>query len=246
MPEAPGPPEGPPQPDSRRRPKASPGRPAVTIRILADREPYSSYIDNPSPDSPNHVAAGPRGFDVILNGPGGLDDPSPDVIAIPAEDFLVLPRLPDGAAVLGSAYIAYGPVSLMQAAFERGCSDYMREPWSLLELRSRAIRLGKRRFLVGEKSFELRDMRLIGPRAAVEIRENERALFSCLLRNAPLPVPRESAFSVLAPIGRAKTDALGRCVLSLRRKMETCEPGLGARLRAVRGLGYRLDVDACG
>ena len=225
----------------------------MTIRILADREPYSAYADVSSSDkatAPLEPVAGPSGSQsgsfVILNGPAGLDDPAPDILVMPAEDFLSLrihPRAEPSERIL---YIPYGPVALMEQAFERGCADYLREPWALPELLARGIRLFKLKFHAGERKLELRGTRLAGEAAWIELTESERALLRLLVLNAPFPVPKKAAVSALSCRARNESQALGRCVVSLRRKMELVEPGLGGRLLAIRAIGYRLDALSCG
>jgi two-component system, OmpR family, response regulator len=225
----------------------------VTIRILADREPYSTFADahcsegaaNPLGFVASPYAAYPDSL-VILSGPAGLDDPCPDIIVMPVEDFLILRGRRSTESVLMTLYIPYGPVALMEKAFELGCTDYIREPWSLTELRARGSRLLRLKFKVGEKTIVLAGMRLIGETASVELTESERALLRLLVLNIALPVPRETAISSLPSPARYEKHALGRCITSLRRKMDGVEPGLGARLLAIRGFGYRLDAVSCG
>lgn len=214
----------------------------MTIRILANREPYSSYAEASRPDDTND----PSGPFIFLNGPAGLDDPSPDIIVIPAEDFLVLRPVYSADRGKGTIYVAYGSVALMERAFDSGCADYIREPWALPELRARIGRLFGQKFRIGERAVELGRRLLSGKTAAIELSENESRLLRILLLNAPLPVPRNAAFAALSSSAREERHALSRCVISLRRKMDTVEPGLGARLRAVRGFGYRMMVDICG
>ncbi len=214
----------------------------MTIRILADHEPYSSYADRLCSDKAKDAA----GANVYLNGPPGLDDPSPDFVILPAEDFLSLPRESLARSSERTAFIAYGSADLMESAFDRGCADYLREPWGPLELRARVGRLAKGKFLVEGKLFELKGPRLAGSSSSIELGESEGRLLRLLLRNAPLPVPRDSAASALSGSAQKNRQALSRCVISLRRKMEYVEAGLGSRLRAIKGFGYRLDVEICG
>ena len=66
----------------------------MTIRVLADREPYSTFEDISHPlreGDPSGPYAGisPESI-VILNGPAGLDGPAPDILVMPVEDFLRL------------------------------------------------------------------------------------------------------------------------------------------------------------
>ena len=188
--------------------------------------------------------AGPlEGPFVVLNGPSGLDDPDPDILVLPAEDFLALAG---GGLGAGIRYFAYGPVSLMEKAFEVGCSDYLREPWSLSELRARVGRYCHQKFRAQGGMVELRGRNLKGPVTAVELSESECALLGLFLANAPRPVPWEAAAATIPRSRSANPHALSRSVQSLRRKMDSVEPGLGGRLRAIRGFGYRLDASACG
>jgi hypothetical protein len=206
----------------------------VTIRVLADREPYPELEAGLESESRDFFGTmGPSGPVRVLNGPATVDELPPDILVLPAETFLVLRRLSAPGQTDSSLYVAYGPLALMQESFQRGCSDYIREPWSLTELRARLGRLLTLRFLAGGKRFELSGSRLACGGASVELCEGERALLRSLLLNAPLPVPRSS------------DPALGRHVSSLRRKMDEVEPGLGLRIQAIRAFGYRLDGSAC-
>jgi hypothetical protein len=205
----------------------------MTIRILADREPYSSFADAPP------VEEGIQ----IVNGPAGLDEPSPDILVMPAADFLLLRRPPPGLFGEGSLFMPYGPVALMERSFDQGCADYLREPWSLPELRARGSRLFTLRFRAGEASLELRGTRLWGFGRSIALSEGEAAFLRLLVINAPRPIPRGAAQAALP---RRLRTAPGRAAASLRARLESLEPGLGGRLLAIRGFGYRLDGTACG
>jgi two-component system, OmpR family, response regulator len=174
-----------------------------------------------------------------------LDDPPPDIIVMPADDFLALPL--HSPAGRGQEYpcIAYGRVAQMESAFSRGCADFIREPWSLPELLARAKRLAKPKFQAGESILEFNGTCLAGGAASVELGPDELVLLRLLIQNAPLPVPRDTAMRALSPSNRDLGRALGRGVSSLRVKLNAAEPGLGRRLVAIRGFGYRLDVHSC-
>jgi hypothetical protein len=224
----------------------------VTIRILADREPYSSFGEEPpasgeiEPSGSVMYPTGPlAGSLAILNGPSCLDEPDPDILVLPAQDFLALP-LAAGCPRPDILYIAYGPVALMERAFEGGCADYIREPWALPELRARVGRFFRQRFRAGAGALELQGRSLSGSGAAVELTDREFALLRLLLINAPRPIPRAAAAASVSVFPARPAQDLGPCLFSLRRKMECVEPGLGRRLHAIRGFGYRLDVGACG
>lgn len=214
----------------------------MTVRILADREPYSTFAEAPLPEGGGAPRGPLPGSLVILNGPAALDEAEPDIVVMPAADFLALP----GGLAGRQGYLVYGPVALMERAFERGCVDYIREPWSLAELHARLGRLQGGEFRAGEASFRLSGAVLRGKAATVELGGGELLLFRLLLRNAPLLVTREAAMAALSITVRDESHALGRCAVSLRRSLESVEPGLGRRLHAVRGFGYRFDAERCG
>jgi hypothetical protein len=214
----------------------------VTIRILADREPYASFAEGPrGGNDPFRQGPPPGSFD-ILGGPAALDEDPPDVLVLPASDFLALSQ--DAAAQ--GAYIAYGSVALMDRAFESGCIDYMREPWSLPELFARLRRLQTLKFRVGESRLSLVGSVLKGESASIDLPPGELALFRILGRNAPLLVTREAALAALSIDLSDKKHILGRRAVSLRHCLNSAAPGLGRRLHAVRGLGYRFDAELCG
>jgi hypothetical protein len=202
----------------------------VTIRILADREPYSSFSDESAAL-------------VIMNGPSALDAPDADFVVLPAVDFLAMGSLA-ARGRRGTSFIAYGPVGLMEEAFAAGASDYLREPWSLPELHARLSRLRNAAFCWGRARCSLEGRSLRG-QSSVPLGDGEFALFSLLLRSAPLPITREAAQTCLAAIPCTNPN-LGQLAVSLRRRLDEAEPGMGKSLHAVRGLGYRLDVIPCG
>jgi len=199
------------------------------VRILADREPYSSFADQTLP----------RGESLTV-GPPPVGSASPDVVVLPAADFLDL--LPIRGRSPG--FIAYGPVPLMGCAFERGCVDYLREPWTLAELSARLVRLDICSFSAGGSLFRLEGSSLSGSEASVELGAEERSLLRLLVRNSPFPVTNEAIASAL-PAGLGPR-ALAQKVASLRRSLWRLSPDLSRRVRPIRGVGYRMDIDACG
>ena len=214
----------------------------MTIRLLADREPYASFAEGPrGGKDPSREGPPPGSFD-ILGGPAALDEAPPDILVLPASAFLALSQ---GAAAQGT-FIAYGAVALMDRAFERGCVDYMREPWSLPELYARLRRLQTLKFRIGDSRLSLVGSVLKGESASIELPPGELALFRLLGRNAPLLVTREAALAALSIEPADENHALGRRAVTLRHCLDSAAPGLGRRLHAVRGLGYRFDAELCG
>jgi DNA-binding winged helix-turn-helix (wHTH) protein len=203
----------------------------VTIRILADREPYASFSD----------AATSEG-DAVAFGPPFLDAPPPDIVVMPAYDFLALP----GGRPFPSDYVAYGPVALMDPAFAQGCIDYLREPWTFSELRARLKRFQSIAFAAGGKLFRLEGAILRNSTSDLALLPDEEALLRILLRNAPLPVARRAVSAALSNSLSGNEKALGRGIRLLRRRLSLLAPELGESLLSVRGFGYRFAVQVCG
>jgi DNA-binding winged helix-turn-helix (wHTH) protein len=203
----------------------------VTIRILADREPYASFSDASTTEG-----------DAVASGPPSLDASPPDIVVMPASDFIDLP----GGQPLPSDYVAYGPVALMDRAFARGCVDYLREPWTLSELHARIKRFQSIAFVAGGKPFSLEGSILRSSSSALALRPEEASILRALLRNAPLPVAREAVSAALPTPLRGSEKALGRYIGSLRRNLLRLAPELGGNLSSVRGFGYRFVVKVCG
>jgi hypothetical protein len=208
----------------------------VTIRILADREPYASFVDGSAGEAATGALSGSFRF---LNGPSSLDEANPDLVVMPAAYFLSIRLVRAfGAHDAGPGYIAYGPVALMAEAFDRGCADYLREPWTMAELRARLARLDRLVFSVGGKRLALIGAGLKYGDTTVELDPDERILLRLLVQNAPKPVFRE-AFG-------ERIELFAHSATKLRRRFKLIDPELGIQLHAVRGIGYRLDASSCG
>jgi len=206
----------------------------MRVRLLADRELYASYANRRDP----------TGSLFILDGQTG--EGRADVEVMPAERLIALPaRLRPRSPVF-----AYGPVSLMGAAYEAGCQDYLRDPWSLAELRARALRLESLRFAAGGLELELRGSLLAirgreqGPSATLN--EAERRLLRLLIQNSGNVVSRQTM--VLDLWGN--TERCGRTIdvyiARLRTKICLVAPHSEGLISVCRGIGYRLQSHTCG
>jgi len=204
----------------------------MTIRILADREPYASYAD--VPDSGR--SKGPSGPFVISKGPIADEEPPPDLIVMPVEEFLSMSSMRRS----GSVVIAYGGVSCMEEAFALGCSDYLREPWSIRELTARAGKLDTPRISFGGIEISLTRDHLCSPSASVRLTESERRLARLLILNAGYPVTREALGYAIQGITRTDPHVIENHISSLRTKLDQAYTGAHDMIKAVRGLGYRL------
>jgi DNA-binding response OmpR family regulator len=134
----------------------------------------------------------------------------------------------------------------MAAAFEAGCVDYLRDPWSLAELRARAGRLCILRFRAAGKELALEGARLSTGREedtrTVALSDNERKLLRLLLLNQGEAVTRKAiALELWGEAGRSdRTPDV--YAARVRTKIGRLVPGGGVVLKSCRGLGYRLDT----
>lgn len=203
------------------------------IRILADREPYLSYGDAVDGSEDLSLKVSP-----IDAGIGAAD-----LAVVPVDTYLALPE-----SLRLAPSFAYGPVSLIDAAFEAGCLDFLREPWSLVELLSRSSRIRKPS-IRGEGfalDLEAGSLRVLAPlRANIELGEAERKLMRVLMLNAGKIVPREAlCFALWGDEGR-RSRAPDVHLSSIRRSLENACPGMGEIIKSQRGKGYRLLGKTC-
>ena len=167
--------------------------------------------------------------------------PDAEVQILPAAFYLDLP-----SASRPHPCLAYGPPGLMAEAFRAGCVDYLREPWSLDELRARLGRLECLRVRLGARivTAEGRSLETGGRR--IGLGEAEYRAFRLLALNLNTVVPRPALRSPTgADCGQASR-AVDVLVSSLRRKLAGLDPELPGALRSVRSQGYILVGKACG
>lgn len=157
--------------------------------------------------------------------------------------------------IAGLAVLVYGPAEDLPEAFQQGAGDYLREPWSELELMIRIERLIAEKRSCGPYRLEGREM--IGPHPSFEGNE-QRLLFT----------PSEAAIMALLIAGREETISRklieelafsgkgrlsGRCdvkknrfvdvhIAAIRKKLASTydSPPNGPSILTIRGSGYLL------
>lgn len=164
-----------------------------------------------------------------------------DLFVLPVSLYL---DLPEGVRPL--PVFAYGREGLMAEAFRQGCSDFLREPWSFVELAARAQRILVIRLKIGESILELSGRRIRRGDTWVSLTEFEYRLLRILALNLNRVVPRASLCYALWGERKEKSRAPDVCVSELRRKLDILEPGLSRMISTRRGFGYLLEGECCG
>ncbi len=173
--------------------------------------------------------------------------PDAALFVLPASLYLVLEERPAPAFV-------YGNDALITAAFRSGCADYLREPWGLVEVYARAIRLFAPRFSLCGAEITMQGRELATRQTSVRLTEAEIRILRTLLAHRGRSVSA-AALNTAAGATANRRRRLGSgansrvCavhIANLRKKLESLVPGAGAALLSARGEGYRFDVQTCG
>lgn len=163
-----------------------------------------------------------------------------DAVVIGAMDLLADPPGP-----VASLVVASGPSSLASACFEAGCSDFIREPWTVSELVARVkARAGSVAGLRGGAAEFGESLGRPLARLAASLPEPSARLFSLLALNAPGAVPREAIaalFGLGGYRGRAVDMRVARLRVALRR---AGVPAIAEAIRCSEG-SYSLRLGNC-
>jgi hypothetical protein len=199
----------------------------------------------PDHDERKPPGPGPGGFSFIYQPlPSGGQParfPDAEVQVLPAAFFLDLPQ-----AARPYPCLAYGPSGLMAEAFRAGCVDYLREPWSLDELRARLGRLERLRVGLGARIVTAEGRSLEAGGRRILLGEAEYRAFRLLALNLNTVVPRPALRASKGTDRGRASRAADVLVSSLRRKLASLDADLPGALRSVRGQGYILVGKACG
>lgn len=139
--------------------------------------------------------------------------------------------------------LAHGAPDQLRAAFLAGCSDFLREPWTLEELAIRVRRVARGpgfRLPCGELRLSVSSAS-IGSRR-IELSLQEYRLLRALLAQRGTVVPRGTLYYALWGREGADSRAVDVHVSSIRRKLCLLGAGAGRErvIRSVRGAGYLL------
>ena len=136
--------------------------------------------------------------------------------------------------------LCHGSPENLRNAFLTGCSDYMKDPWSIQELHCRVQRLleGSAADLEWE-SLSLRPGCLAMDSRSVCLTVHEYLILSQLLRRRGDVVPREALCYALWGQPARGSRSLDVHISSIRKKIRALSPSGGDHsIRSVRGRGY--------
>jgi two-component system, OmpR family, response regulator len=183
------------------------------------------------------AALGAEHFDLAL-----LD------IGLPGTDGLSLLRRlrSDGMTIPVMVLTARDTLATKVEALDLGADDFLMKPFERAELAARCRALIRRSNLsmsgqlsLGRLRIELNGRQLQIDAAAVELTGREWAVLECLALSAGRLVSKERLQQAIASWDQALTlNAVEVYVSRLRTKLADA-----ATIRAVRGLGYRLELD---
>jgi two-component system OmpR family response regulator len=131
---------------------------------------------------------------------------------------------------------------------DAGADDYLAKPFELEELEARLRALIRRRSAdatpwtqFGGLRFDARGPRAFGPAGELELTRRELDVLACLMRLPGRVVTKDALMEAVFPQGAESAENTVEVHVSrLRRKIEPA----GVLVRALRGLGYRLEEKA--
>lgn len=135
-------------------------------------------------------------------------------------------------------------VSDRVSALDLGADDYVTKPFQVPELIARCRALIRRanavasaRVVFGSLQIDLAHREVVAAGVPLDVTQREWAILECLVLNAGRIVSKERLMSAIADWSTDLTpNAVEQYVSRLRAKL-----GAAAKIRVVRGMGYRLD-----
>ncbi len=148
-----------------------------------------------------------------------------------------------GGGVFGVPVLSYGPPEELSAAWNAGCADYLKSPWTVTELHFRIDRLLLNpggTFSIGH--IELTDTEIVCGRNRHDLSAPERKILSSLIRHSGAVVPREALYYRIWGVAGTGSRVVDMHISRLRNKLKSLQrdlpPGEKVAIITVRGEGY--------
>jgi len=146
--------------------------------------------------------------------------------------------------------ICYGPSAELSTAWNAGCADYLKDPWSPKELHFRIERaLSRMSPLVQIGGVRLSGLSVSGADASRELSAKEHTILDLLVRHAGSIVPREAFYyAIWGKPGRGSRTVdvhIARLRATLRAVQSSVPEDRKLQVLTVRNEGYRLWIP-CG
>ncbi len=139
--------------------------------------------------------------------------------------------------------LGYGPPEELSAAWNAGCADYLKSPWTITELHFRIDRLllaPGRGLALGQ--VEIKDTEIVCGRFRHDLSAQERKILSFLVRNAGVSVPREALYYGIWGTTGVGSRAVDMHISKLRSKLKDLQHDLAPEKKVTiittRGEGY--------
>lgn len=139
--------------------------------------------------------------------------------------------------------ISYGPAEELSTAWTAGCSDYLKDPWSMTELHFRISRLlsapGR---TVKAGNLQVTDAAIRCGEREIQISAQERKILNLLLRHPGVVAPREALYYAIWGKQAADSRAVDVHISRLRAKLSEIQTDVEETdrvvIQTVRGEGY--------
>jgi len=160
-----------------------------------------------------------------------------DIIVLPIQSLMHMPQEKKNWLPV----IAHGPAEFLDMAFNTGCSDYLKQPWSMEELIHRVKKNVKSRSLVfpwGKVSITCNQVTT--PFGAVRLSIQESAILKVLAQKQGDVVPRETLYYALWGKLKNSSRVVDMHISSLRKKLQPLLPNDfdATIIQSAHGSGY--------
>jgi len=156
----------------------------MRILFVGDEEEYIKTLEKREDGSPFSLF-----FSARL--PPNHETMSFDAILVPALRLLSQP------ASGGRLVIASGSCDIAHECFDAGCHDFIREPFTEIELHARVMAKSRRRLELDSTKVVAESGQLHGPSATIRLNDGLFSILALLNNNPYRPVTREAIAAIL-------------------------------------------------